>query len=202
MAGGEYIGLRDYYFMDQKDTGYTLDADSVLNIVWDTSIVIRKIKELHGKNNYDYVFTLLPVQGTHGHHKAASILALRAVKSMESEIRPVIVGCSVTDSTKLIPDAFLSLPGFPETAMNSQLPIGHFNRQTPFGFQQKLNYQVIVNWLIAEHKSQGAMQLAMGKGQFEQFWDYAINGKAGKEKIDKLAELLRNTPLKEFQQSK
>jgi LmbE family N-acetylglucosaminyl deacetylase len=86
MAGGEYIGLRDYYFMDQKDTGYTLDADSVLNIVWDTSIVIRKIKELHGKNNYDYVFTLLPVQGTHGHHKAASILALRAVKSMESKM--------------------------------------------------------------------------------------------------------------------
>jgi hypothetical protein len=44
--------------------------------------------------------------------------------------------------------------------------------------------------------------LAMGKGQFEQFWDYAINGNAGKEKIDKLAELLRNTPLKEYQQSK
>ncbi len=202
MAGGEYIGLRDYYFMDQKDTGYTLDADSVLNIVWDTSIVIRKINELHGKNKYDYVFTLLPVQGTHGHHKAASILALRAIRSIAAEVRPIIVGCSVTDSTKLIPDAFLGLPGFPETAMNSQLPIGHFNRLTPFGFQQKLNYQVIVNWLIAEHKSQGAMQLAMGKGQFEQFWDYAINGKAGKEKIDKLAELLRNTPLKEYQQNK
>ena len=202
MAGGEYIGLRDYFFMDQQDTGYTLDADSVLNSVWDTSIVIRKIKELHGKNNYDYVFTLLPVQGTHGHHKAASILALRAVESIASVVRPTIVGCSVTDSTKLIPDSFLSLPGYPETTMNSQLPISNFNRLTPFGFQQKLNYQVIVNWLIAEHKSQGAMQLAMGKGQFEQFWDYAINGKEGKEKIVKLAELLRNAPLKEYQQKK
>ena len=65
-----------------------------------------------------------------------------------------------------------------------------------------MNYQVIVNCLIAEHKSQGAMQLAMGKGQFEQFWDYAINGKEGKEKIVKLAELLRNAPLKEYQQKK
>jgi LmbE family N-acetylglucosaminyl deacetylase len=202
MAGGEYIGLRDYFFMDQQDAGYTLDADSVLNIVWDTSIVIRKIKELHGRNNYDYVFTLLPVSGTHGHHKAASILALRAVKSIASEARPIIVGCSVTDSTKLIPDPFLGLPGFPETAMNTQLPIGSFNRLTPFGFQQKLNYQIVVNWLIAEHKSQGAMQLAMGKGQFEQFWDYAVNGNAGKEKILKLAELLRNAPLKEYQQNK
>ena len=36
MAGGEYIGLRDYFFMDQQDTGYTLDADSVLNSVLDT----------------------------------------------------------------------------------------------------------------------------------------------------------------------
>jgi hypothetical protein len=86
--------------------------------------------------------------------------------------------------------------------MNTQLPIGSFNRLTPFGFQQKLNYQIVVNWLIAEHKSQGAMQLAMGKGQFEQFWDYAVNGNAGKEKILKLAELLRNAPLKEYQQNK
>jgi hypothetical protein len=65
-----------------------------------------------------------------------------------------------------------------------------------------LNYQIVVNWLIAEHKSQGAMQLAMGKGQFEQFWDYVVNGNAGKEKILKLAELLRNAPLKEYQQNK
>jgi LmbE family N-acetylglucosaminyl deacetylase len=202
MAGGAYIGLRDYHFMDQKDTGYTLDADSVLNIVWDTSIVIRRIKELHARNNYDFVFTLLPVTGTHGHHKAATILALRALKSMPSETRPIIVGCSVTDSSKLIPEPFLGLPAYPETTMNTQLPVDYFNRLTPFGFQQKLNYQIIVNWLIAEHKSQGAMQLAMGKGQFEQFWDYALNGKIGKEKIVKLSELLRNAPLKEFHQSK
>lgn len=202
MSGCAYIGIRDFHFMDQQDTGYTLDADSVLNIVWDTSRVLERIKELQVKQKYDFVFTLLPTSNTHGHHKAASILALRAVKSMPMEQRPIIVGISVTDSTKPMPESFLGLTSYPETMMNEQLPIDYFNRLTPFGFQQKLNYQIIVNWLIAEHKSQGAMQLAMGKGQFEQFWDYALNGKSGKEQIMQLAESLRKTPLKEFQQNK
>jgi len=202
MSGGAYIGLRDYHFMDQQDTGYTLNADSVLNIVWDTATVIQRIRDLQSRHSYDFIFTLLPVISTHGHHKAATILALRAVKGMPEMKRPIIVGCSVTDSTKVIPEPFLGLTTYPETLMSEQSPIDHFNRLTPFGFQQKLNYQIIVNWLIAEHKSQGAMQLAMGKGQFEQFWNYALNGKSGVEKILELAESLRKSSRKEFQQKK
>jgi len=202
MAGGAYIGLRDYHFMDQQDTGYTLDADSVLNMVWDTASVIKRIKDLQAKHSYEYIFTLLPVSATHGHHKAATILALRAVKGMPELNRPMIVGCSVADSSKLKPEPFHGLDRYPETSMNEHMPIDFFNRHTPFGFQQKLNYQIIVNWLIAEHKSQGAMQLAMGKGQFEQLWNYAVNGASGKERIVQLAESLRTTPLKEFQQNK
>jgi LmbE family N-acetylglucosaminyl deacetylase len=199
MSAGKYIGLRDYYFMDQKDTEYTLDADSVLNMVWDTTLVIQRIKDLHAKNKYDFVFTLLPLQRTHGHHKAASILALRAVRSMTKESRPIILGCGVSDTTKPIPEPFEGLESYPETAMKSNLPIDHFNRLQTFGHQQKLNYQVIVNWLIAEHKSQGSMQLYSGKGHLEQYWNYAINDEYSEQNIRSFAELLRNTPFKEFQ---
>ena len=200
MSGCAYIGMRDFHFMDQLDTEYTLDADSVLNIVWDTSRVLQRIKELHAKHDYDFVFTLLPTNNTHGHHKAASILALRAVKAMPKDKRPIIVGCSVTDTLKKIPDAFQGLSSYPETAITSQLPIDHFNRLTPFGHQQKLNYQIIVNWLIAEHKSQGSMQFFMGKGHLEHFWNYDVNHASAVENIRAFAESLRKTPFKEFQE--
>jgi hypothetical protein len=188
--------------MDEQDTGYTLNPDSVLNIVWDTTRVISKIKELHSKHEYDFVFTLLPVESTHGHHKAATILALRAISTMNAIKKPIIVGCSVSDTNAKNIDSFAGLTSHPITRMQSTLPLDHFNRLTSFGFQQKLNYSIIVNWLIAEHKSQGAMQLAMGRGHLEQFWNYAVNPIHAEESIRGFAELLRNTPFKGYQHEK
>lgn len=202
MSGGSYIGLRDYHFMDEQDTGFTLNPDSVLNIVWDTLRVIDKIRELQIKHEYDFVFTLLPVESTHGHHKAATILALRAITGMDVKNKPIIVGCSVTDTTTKNIDSFSGLSSYPLTTMRPILPLDHFDRLTSFGFQQKLNYTIIVNWLIAEHKSQGAMQLAMGKGHHEQFWNYAINPPMAEEAIRKFAQQLRATPFKGYQHEK
>ncbi len=202
MSGGAYIGLRDYHFMDEQDTGYTLNADSVLNLVWDTSSIISKIKNLHKKHAYDFVFTLLPTESTHGHHKAATILALRAIATIPVDKRPIIVGCSVSDTNEQSTISFKGLNSYPLTAMKQANPIDHFNRLTSFGFQQKLNYSIIVNWLIAEHKSQGAMQLAMGKGHLEHFWNYAINPASAEQSIRQFAELLRNTPFKGYPNEK
>ena len=202
MSGGAYIGLRDYHFMDEQDTGFTLNADTVLNHVWDTTRVISKIKVLHEKHDYDFVFTLLPTESTHGHHKAATILALRAISLIPSNKRPIIVGCSVSDTSEQIIPSFNGLTSYPLTSMQQFKPIDHFNRLTSFGFQQKLNYSIIVNWLIAEHKSQGAMQLAMGKGHLEHFWNYAINTYSAEQSIREFAELLRNTPFKGYPNEK
>lgn len=202
MSGGAYIGLRDYHFMDEQDTGYTLNPDSVLNIVWDTARVISKIKTLHAKHAYDFVFTLLPNESTHGHHKAATILALRAVQSMNVEKKPIVIGCSVSDTSSSMQNAFSGLPAYPITAMHQSAPIDFFNRLTSFGFQQKLNYSIIVNWLIAEHKSQGAMQLAMGKGHLEQFWNYAINQSTADQTIRTFAQSLRNASFKGLRNEK
>ena len=196
MAGGKYIGIRNYYFLDQKDTEYTLNPDSVLNIVWDTSLVLKRIQQVHSKNNYDYVFVLLPTESTHGHHKAATILALQAIRNMSQNMRPVIVGFSVVDSISINPEPFKGLSSYPLTSIASGLPIAGFNRNQKFGFNNRLDYSIIVNWLIAEHKSQGAMQLGVGKGDIEYWWNFDINGSESTKKIQALVDTMNATPYK------
>jgi hypothetical protein len=39
----------------------------------------------------------------------------------------------------------------------------------------RLNYQIVVNWLIAEHRSQGAMQLLVNSWDRERFWLFEAN---------------------------
>ncbi len=36
-----------------------------------------------------------------------------------------------------------------------------------------------MNWLIAEHKTQGTMQLLMNRGAIERFWYFEANGGKG-----------------------
>ena len=68
------------------------------------------------------------------------------------------------------------------------------DRTAPFGFKNRLNYKIIANWEIAEHKSQGTMQLAMNSGDYEQFWYFALNGNANIQKTQKLFDDLKATP--------
>jgi hypothetical protein len=51
-----------------------------------------------------------------------------------------------------------------------------------------------VNWVIAEHKSQGTMQLLMNRGDIECFWYFDANGPAGQERVADLFEQLRPDP--------
>ena len=41
----------------------------------------------------------------------------------------------------------------------------------------------MVNWLIAEHKSQGLFQMVAGTYELEQFWLFAISGKEAKSRL-------------------
>jgi N-acetylglucosamine malate deacetylase 2 len=47
-----------------------------------------------------------------------------------------------------------------------------------------------VNWLIAEHKSQGAMQLGMNEGDKEVFWFFAVNNPARADAVGALFKKL------------
>ena len=66
-----------------------------------------------------------------------------------------------------------------------------FDRTQKFGYQGKLDYRVIVNWLIAAHKSQGTMQLAMNQGEREEFFLFADRNLAASKKAAALFEALR-----------
>lgn len=197
MSGGAILGLREYYFLDQKDTYYTLDADSVLRHVWDTTFIKRRIQQVLNSKHYDFIFTLLPTNSTHGHHKAATILALSAVQEFQSKSKPVIVGCTLADSTAIKPEPFLGLQTYPITAVKNEFPSAQFNRNQSFGYNNKLNYSIIANLVIAEHKSQGAMQLAAGKGDIEYFWNYSLNSQDSELNIKQLFDRMALTPFKQ-----
>jgi hypothetical protein len=66
-----------------------------------------------------------------------------------------------------------------------------------FGYKKALNYKVIVNWEIAEHKSQGTMQLAMNMGDYENYWFFDMNDKARLEATRQFFEELKKVPYPE-----
>lgn len=198
IAGGNIIGIRNYFFLDQRDHRYTKDVREIFEGVWDTDFVIERLRYIIAHGNYDYLFTLLPTEETHGHHKGATILALRAVSQIEIPNKPVILGCTTADKDDQTTFVFKELDDYPITKINREAPIFTFDRTQKFGYQDRLNYKIIVNWLIAEHKSQGTMQLAMNQGDYEKFWFFSINDN---NKIKSTTSLFRRLEVNHFKKS-
>lgn len=191
-AGCRWVGIKNIHFLHQKDTYYTLDADSVLTHVWDTAKVKAKIRQLIKKNHYDFIFCLLPTNDTHGHHKGASILALETVKDLPEATRPLVLGVSVGSLVDTVNRVkFSGLEKYPVTAVKAGRYSFSTDRSVKFGFRNALTYRIVVNWLIAEHKSQGSMQTYMGRGDLENFWYFDINSPARKAEAEALFKRLR-----------
>jgi LmbE family N-acetylglucosaminyl deacetylase len=174
MAGGDIIGLRNYFFLDQRDHLYTLNVDSTFGSVWDTAHVVRRLAEIMRDGDYDYIFGLLPTPGTHGHHKGATIMALEAAARIAPAERPIVLGVSGSGAGDSV-TPFRGLDGYARTAIAGGLPSFQFDRSATFGFKDQLTYSIIVNWVIAEHKSQGTMQLGVNGGDYEEFWWFEMN---------------------------
>ncbi len=191
MAGGAIIGIRNYFFFDQPDHDYTLSADSVLQHAWDTTVVKSRLTRIMNSGGYDYVFCLLPTDGTHGGHKAATIVALEAALEIPRSRRPVVLAGS--DSIKGRPSSnkFTELQGYPVTAVKSGASSFHFDKTQKFGYRDVLDYKIVVNWMIAEHKSQGTMQLLMNFGDFENYWFFDVNDPAAIPRTQALFERLK-----------
>jgi N-acetylglucosamine malate deacetylase 2 len=184
MAGGEVVGIRNYFFFDQPDRGKFLKVDSVFTDLWDGDLVRNRLIHILEEGQYDLVLTFLPVPSTHAHHKGAALLALDAVNSLPEGGRPTIVGSMIG----IAPGEadFVELDGYPLSRITSDPPMV-LDREEPLGLDGRLNYQIVANWLIAEHKSQGTMQTYMSAGRFERFWFYALNSDKA---VDRGRELL------------
>ena len=70
---------------------------------------------------------------------------------------------------------FQELDGYPETRVSSGAPLVRFDRTQGFGVDDRLNFEIIANWVIAEHKSQGVMQLRMNQFKTECYWSFDTN---------------------------
>lgn len=192
---GKIIGMNNIYFMDQKDAHYGLDEREPLDTTWNVNWVTTRLKEIMSNTKYDYVFCLLPVPETHAHHKAATMLALRTVQQLPVNQRPIVLGVtgsSLKDTTTV---QFEQLKNYAETKVEKGA-VYSFDKSASFGYKNKLSYKIVVNWEIAEHKSQGTMQLAMNYGDLENYWYFAINPTEGKEKCKAFFEQLKKIPYK------
>lgn len=172
LAGVRWIELRRAIFLNQTDHRYTRDPWEVLAPdagVWDLDLIARTIDRVLAEGGYDFVFVHRPVPTTHGHHQAASVLALQAVERMAPEARPVVLAARTVERDQEREQAFIGLPDFPVTSADPDGPVFEFDRRQGFGFKRRLNYGIVVDWLIAEHKSQGTMQLYMGRGDIERY---------------------------------
>ncbi len=158
------LGIRRLVILGQKDHRYTRDAGEVLGPdarVWDLPSIRRDLDTILRDGRYEFVFTHLPTQTTHGHHKAATTLALQAVDRLPAGDRPVVLGAGADASD-------LDGPAVQDGAFR-------LDRTQKFGFRERLDYHIVVNWVIAAHKSQGTMQLAMNGSDTETFWLYRDN---------------------------
>ena len=178
MNGGAIEGIRNYFFLDEADPRYTENADSVLRYVWHADRVRSRLEEIMRRGRYDYVFVHLPIPNFHAHHKAASILALEAAQAVAADVRPVVLGCFVgtrSDTTLL---GFKELPGYPITRVNEDVHPFVFDRMEHLTADGRLDYRIIANWVIAEHKTQGVMQLLVNEGEVERFWYFGVDDRA------------------------
>lgn len=154
LDAGRILGIANHYFLDQRDLRYTQDIDEIFNEHWQPGAVLPEVERRLAAGHYDFVFTLFPSPETHGGHKAATITALDAVVQL-GEHRPVVLGCQASH-TGTEP----SWGGF----QNARYPfhvlpeVFATDRNVKFGFRDALDYQIIVSWVVAAHKSQGAFQ--------------------------------------------
>ncbi|HEX8924167.1 MAG TPA: hypothetical protein VF786_00165, partial [Terriglobales bacterium] len=188
LNSGRIMGVSRHYFLDEPDKQYTQDVDEVLTQHWKDGIVqpavLRRLEDGH----YDFVLTLFPTPDTHGAHKAATLTAISAVQKMKAE-HPVVLGCQDSSSKE---EKQPDWTGYKSAAHPFMVGTGRFtlDRTTKFGFRNALDYSIIVNWVIAEHKSQGAFQMGIGKYDREHFAVLESGARDAEGKTSQLFKLL------------
>ena len=194
-AGGAIVGIRNYFFLDQLDKAYTENVREVLEKQWDTAFVRRRLATILEKGRYDFVFIAEPTKTTHGGHQAASLMALASVAAIPAQRRPVILAAN-TYKKGDPPPAYIGRDDYTVArARPIDAPL-EFDLTQPFGFQDKLDYRIVANWLIAEHKSQGVMQLYLNAFDTERFTLFAIDDDAAVSRAKTLFARLGDRSLK------
>ncbi len=182
---GRILGVRHLWFLEQKDARFTLDGGEAFRGLWDTERIESTLLDLLKKEQYDVVLTLLPTVETHGHHQAATLLALEAAATFSEDKRPAVIGARPAARGEA-GFRFPGQPGLALTAVASPAPAYSVSREETVREDCPLTYSIVVNWVIAEHKSEGLFQTEAGKHDREQFWIFELSGQRGLRVADQL----------------
>lgn len=188
MRGGSIVGMSSYYFLDQPDRGRSDDPEEFFGGVWDTTFVKDRLEDIMRQGDYDFVFVHLPVSFMHAHHKVATMLALEVATRLDDPVRPVVLGTWFIADSDTASFHFEHLEGY-DLSRVDPLPL-EFDRNQPIGLNGRLNYNIVANWLVAEHKSQGTMQLFMGRDGREIYYYFLANDGHGRDAFEALFEKL------------
>jgi LmbE family N-acetylglucosaminyl deacetylase len=200
-SAAKIMGIQDTEFLRVRDFGFTESLAETLK-KWDQDAITEKIFQKLKSGHYDGVLMLAPIPVTHGHHKAASVLAIRAAQKIPEEARPFLLGATIDVTTHVFQDeehasevkqgrAFQELKEEPLTRVALDPVAYRFDRNQSFGYQKKLSYQIVVNWMIAEHKTQGAFQTSVDRDDVEVIHTFASSGKPALERARQFFNRLR-----------
>lgn len=193
LNAGRITGIRNYLFFDQKDDHYSQDPKPYLSGQnWDAPFIEKKLDGILAKGAYDFVLTMLPDSGQHGHHKTATLMALRAVQRYNGAKKPVVLAGKELGAKQDF--SFAGLKGYPETRILKGAPTFAVSRIARFGHQNLLSYMIVADWVTAEYKSQGDLQNnGIHTGDLETFWCFDLNGGAGLAKAKDLFRQLNSS---------
>lgn len=187
LDAAKIMGMRNIYFMEQPDDWYTTDPTPYISGKnWNIPFVESRMDNLLKDQGYDFVITMLPHAGQHGHHKTAVMMGLRAVQRFKGAKKPIIIaGSPMTLNSK--PIDFTELAGFPITKLKAGAPTFTLNRAFRFKENDKLSYKIVADWVISAYKSQGAIQEnAIHKTDLETYRYFDINDAVGIAQVEKL----------------
>ena len=192
-ASGDILGIKNYFFFDQRDDFYNRDEKPYLQGKrWNMAYVERRLDSILTKGQYDYVFCLIPHEGQHAHHKTASLSALRAVQRYKGPKKPIVLGGQSQNKGSTF--RFSELAGYPESRISPTAAVFEFDRSYGFGEDNKHSYMIVADWVKAAHKTQsGDMNQSMHRGDLETFWYFALNGDDRVGEVTKLFETLKTT---------
>jgi N-acetylglucosamine malate deacetylase 2 len=193
MAAGEILGIGNYFFFDQIDDYYNRNEKPYLQGKnWDIGYIERRLDAILAKGKYDFIFCMVPHEGQHAHHKAASLCALRAVQRYKGPKPPIVLGGQAANTGYTF--TFNSLEEYPETTISAAAPVFEFDRSFGFGEDRKHSYMIVADWVKASHKSQsGDMNQSMHRGELETFWYFALNGDKRIPEVKQLFETLKKS---------
>ena len=165
-AAGQILGIRQHFFLNQPDTGFTLSQSSAITD-WDHLAVTGHLDRLLDTGDYDFVFILLPTHDTHGHHKATALLTIEAVERLPKAQRPAILAADAAHEEDRM---HASSPLLEHPSIRPSHRQYSISRKHAHPLDPSLTYEVIANWVIAAHKSQGLFQMEAGRHTLERFW--------------------------------